>query len=94
MFYALSTNQAVIASKLNLFVALAPVVRFQGVPWFMKAAQVIDGQLSYFFNSQQIYSLFGVDFTDKLKKIEANPLAGPFIRAFMSAVYATDSVNN
>ena len=73
---------------------MAPVVRFQGVPWFMKAAQVIDGQLSNFFDGHQIFSLFGADFTDKLKKIEDDKLAGPFIRAFLSALYATDQVNN
>lgn len=62
MFYALSTNEDEIAKKVNLFVAFAPIVRFQGMSSLLKSAQGVNSYLKSYFQSHNIHSLFGPEF--------------------------------
>jgi pimeloyl-ACP methyl ester carboxylesterase len=48
MFYALSTNEDSIASKVNLFIALAPVVRFKNAPWYIIAGKLLEEPIRSF----------------------------------------------
>lgn len=64
MFYALCTNQDKIAEQVNLFVALAPVVRFEGGETKMKIASHLDDKLEATLKELGQFSLFGKDITD------------------------------
>ena len=65
MFYALATNQEYIASKINLFIALAPIVRFNNIPLTLEVGKMLASPIKSFFNSNKIYSLFGETFITK-----------------------------
>ena len=86
MFYALCTNQDEIAEKVNLFVALAPVVRFVGAKKDLKWGMVLEDQIDAAFKKTETYGLFGSDIKEKEKLLESNPATGPFINAFKESV--------
>lgn len=58
MFYALSTNQDYIKERVNLFIAFAPIVRFDHTSIFLKMGASMNGGIANLFYKEGIYSLF------------------------------------
>ena len=94
MFYALSTNEDSIASKVNLFIAHAPVVRFKNAPWKIQIAKMLQNPIEGLFGKYKISSLFGVNFIETLKQIENDTILGSFIHAIASAVIGNPAFNS
>lgn len=59
MFYALATNEDFIKEKVNLFIALAPIVRFKNAPNFLKYASIFQSCIQKEFRKRGMWFLFG-----------------------------------
>lgn len=94
MFYALATNQEFIAQRVNLFVALAPVVRFKYAGLSLRWPAVLETAIEYIAEKERIWSVFGLEFNKREKEWEETTILGEIFSAFEECVLDYDSPYN
>jgi len=93
-FYALSTKQQYYSDRVNLFVALAPVVSFKNCNRLMKWSALIEEGFEYALDKEAVYSVFGKDWNREERDWEDSTVAGRIYKEFEDSVLTTDSPHN
>lgn len=85
MFYAASAHQDLIASKVNLFVACAPVTRLNGTSTSLKVTSSSLGMVESALYSMSIYEVFDSTTRDKYNSF-MNSFTGKTLSSMASLI--------
>lgn len=94
MFYALSQHEDSIASKVNLFIACAPIVRFKNAPLAIQLTKWFGNPTQALFNINNQYSLFGKDFIDDITNFSNEYVIGALLFALISVISGSPKYND
>jgi pimeloyl-ACP methyl ester carboxylesterase len=97
MFYALATNQNKIAPKLNLFIALAPVVTFKENPYaktYTPLTSILDKPFRKWMEDKHIYSITKEDLFHKLDFAFVGFNFGSFLESLFDIVEGSVDFND
>lgn len=94
MFYKLSKDEDLIASKVNLFVALAPVVRFADSALSLKWASYLEKTAEEAMDGYGAFSVFGKAFDNEVNDWKKNTISGSIFEAMANCVMGASAYNS
>jgi hypothetical protein len=95
MFYALAENEKFLHPKVNLFVALAPIVRFKYADEFIgKATVTFDYVFDNAIGELGIYYLFGLQLFQKMNPFSQSNIAHLFMDWIGVHLFGDSKYNN
>lgn len=94
MYYALATDQEWFKSRVNLFIAAAPIVRFKHIETKAKLGITLMYPLEAIFDGADVWSIMGKEINSEFDNWKKTSLNGAFVEWFLNAVGGSSEYEN